>query len=261
MIEAGPRRAALSLLMVCVFIVACDQQARFDDLVPKDEAAFAERYLQLLANGDLDAAEAKLDPRIVSPEIRSVLAILSETFPKTNPISVKLIGSEPRVTDELWQAQFTFEYEYPGQWLHAGVLMHRDGADLLIDRANVMHQADSIENTHRFTLSGKTPVHYTILVAAGLVVLLMFYSMVVCIRSPHTERKWLWIIFIVLGLGTVNLDWTSGIWDFEPLQVLLFGVKFKQSLYLPTIVQFAMPIGAIAFNIGRILDRIGDGPA
>ena len=258
MIGSIPRRVGFWLLL-SILIVACDQQARFEELVPKDEAAFAERYLQQLARGDLDAVEAKLDPPIVSPEIRAELAALSESFPKTNPKNIKLVGSNTRVDDERWQAQFTFEYEYPGQWLLAGVAMHRDGADLLIDGVNVEHIVDSIENIHRFTLEGKTPVHYAVLLAAGAVVVFIIYSLVLCIRSPHTGRRWVWIIFILLGLGTVNLNWTTGVLDFAPIHVLLFGVGFQKLLYAAPLVQVALPVGALGYHIARFVSRNGDG--
>ncbi len=258
MIEFAVRRRTLLILLVSIFIVACDQQAIFNKLVPKDEAAFAERYLQQLADGDLDAVEAKLDPRIVSPEIRAELAFMSESFPKTKPINVKLVGSNTRTTDEFWHAQFTFEYEYLGQWLLAGVAMHREGPDLLIGGVNVERIPDSVENIHRFTFRDKTPVHYNVLLAAGAVVLFVLYSLVQCIRSPHTQRKWIWIAFILLGVGTVKLNWTTGIWEFTPFHVLLFSVGFQKLLYAPAIVQVAVPVGAIGFHIGRFMNRNGD---
>ena len=258
MIGPRVRRSVFFLVLFLVLVTACEQQATFNKLVPKDEAAFAERYLEQLAKGDIDAAEAKLDPRIVSPEIRAELAVLSESFPKTSPISVKLVGSSTRVDDVMWQAQFTYEYEYPGQWLLAGVAMHRNGPDLLIDGVNVEHVTDSVENTHRFTLSGKTPVHYGVLLAAAMVVMFVIYTLVQCIRSADTEHKWIWIAFILLGLGTVNLNWTTGVLEFAPLHVLLFGVGFQKLLYAPPIVQVAIPVGAIGFNIGRFIGRNGD---
>lgn len=256
----GPsvRLPVLSLVPFLVFITACDQQARFDKLVPTDEAAFAQRYLEQLAEGDIDAAVAKLNPRIASAEIRAELAVLSESFPKTPPNSVKLVGSNTRVDDELWQAQFTYEYEYPGQWLLAGVAMHRIGTDLLIDGVNVEHMPDSIENIHRFTLSGKTPVHYGVLLAAAVVVAFVIYTLVRCIRSPDTEHKWIWIAFILLGLGTVNFNWTTGVLEFAPLHVLFFGIGFQKLLYAAPIVQVAVPVGAIGFHIGRLVRRRGD---
>jgi hypothetical protein len=39
-------------------VLACDQKARFDKFVPKEEAAFAERYIALFQSRDFDAIEA-----------------------------------------------------------------------------------------------------------------------------------------------------------------------------------------------------------
>ncbi|MCZ6892825.1 MAG: hypothetical protein O7H40_02110 [Gammaproteobacteria bacterium] len=241
------------LLMNTVFLAACDQQAAFDRLVPEDEAAYAEHFLSRLADGDIEQVEAGLSPQIVSPAIRAELATLSESFPKIQPTSVKLVGSHTETVAGTWRAQFTFEYEYPGQWLLAGVAMHREGPELFVDGINVEHTAESVVNTHRFTLDEKTPAHYAILVAAAAVFVFVVHSLIQCMRAPIRRFKWLWMIFILLGVGTVNLNWTTGAWEFMPVHVLLFGIGVQKLLYSPVIIQVAVPVGAIAFRLRRLV--------
>ena len=243
------------LLAATVFLAGCDQQAAFDRLVPKDEAAYAQHYLSQLAEGDIEQVEAGLSPHIVSPAIRGELATLSESFPKSQPASVKLVGSHTENREGTWRAQFTFEYEYPGQWLLAGVAMHREGPELFVDGINVEHVADSVVNTHRFTLDGKTPVHYTILLAAAAVFAFVVHSLIQCMRTPIVRFKWLWMIFILLGFGTVNLNWTTGAWEFMPVHVLLFGIGVQKMLYSPLFIQVAAPMGAVAFQLRQLVSR------
>ena len=241
------------LLVNTVFLAGCDQQAAFDRLVPQDEAAYAEHYLSRLVEGDIEQVEAGLNPQIVSPAISAELATLSESFPKSRPTSVKLVGSHTETLAGTWRAQFTFEYEYPGQWLLAGVTMHREGPELFVDGINVEHAADSVANTHRFTLDRKAPVHYTILVAVAAVFVFVVHSLIQCMRAPIHRFKWLWMIFILLGVGTVNLNWTTGVWEFMPVQVLLFGIGVQKLLYSPVIILVAVPVGAIAFRLRRLV--------
>jgi hypothetical protein len=74
------------------------------------------------------------------------------------------------------------------------------------------------------------------------------------------KRKWLWLIFIALGLFQFHLNWTTGAWNLQPLSFLLLGAGFtKAAPAAPLILSVAFPLGAILFlarrkSIGRVDD-------
>jgi hypothetical protein len=81
--------------------------------------------------------------------------------------------------------------------------------------------------------------------------LLIIVALIICIRS-RIRRKWLWIIFILLGFIRFRFDWASGHFDVQPVSVALFGASFfRPSPYAPWILGFAIPVGAIIFLISR----------
>ena len=249
------RYTAILVLSFMPFVSGCDQKAEFDKLVPKEEAAFAEHYLQQLAAGNLDAAEADLDPRLMTTRIRSELAVLAESFPKTSPKSVTLIGSHTVAREGFWQGQFTFQYEYPEYWLLAGVAMHRSDTKLLIDGVNVEQALDSVENKHRFSLLGKTWQHYGVLIGVSATFLFVLHSLWQCLRDSDVEHRWFLAALILLGFGMVEFNWTTGTFDFVPLQALFFGVGFQKLLYAAPIVKLGIPVGAIGFKMLRYAQR------
>lgn len=255
MARAPLRYTAILVLSFLPFVSGCDQQVAFDKLVPKEEAAFAEHYLQQLVAGDLDAVEAHLDPRLMTPRIRSELAVLAESFPKTNPKSVTLVGSHTAAREESWQGQFTFQYEYPEYWLLAGVAMHRRGSELVIDGVNVERTVESVENRHRFSLLGQTWRHYGVLIAVLTIFLFVLYSLGECLRGPDVEHRWFLAALILLGFGTVEFNWTTGTFHIVPLQALFFGVGFQKLLYAAPIVKIGVPVGAIGFKMLRYAQR------
>ena len=65
--------------------------------------------------------------------------------------------------------------------------------------------------------------------------------------------KWLWCLFIIVGVGKFSIDWVTGVWTFTPIYLLLFGAGAVRGLggYGPWIISVAIPAGAIAFQIWR----------
>jgi hypothetical protein len=91
-----------------------------------------------------------------------------------------------------------------------------------------------------------------LIVLAGciLVPLFILLMMIVCIAS-RVRRRWLWIIFILLGCFVqFEVNWSSGQWSVKPLNLVLLGAGFYRfGVYGPWILHFALPVGAIVFLI------------
>lgn len=81
--------------------------------------------------------------------------------------------------------------------------------------------------------------------------MLILVALIVCIRS-RIRRKWLWIIFILLGFVQFRFDWSSGQFNVQPASLMLFGASFMRlGPYAPWILGFAIPVGAITFLLLR----------
>ncbi len=77
--------------------------------------------------------------------------------------------------------------------------------------------------------------------------LFTLYALVLCIRMRMT-RKWLWILFILLGVTTLRLNWSTGEMGLQPLSVQLLGASFSRSgLVAPWIFGVSFPLGAVFF--------------
>jgi hypothetical protein len=62
-------------------------------------------------------------------------------------------------------------------------------------------------------------------------------------------RKWLWVLFILAGVGKFAVNWTSGEWGIAPLSLQLLSASAVASLYGPWILSFSLPLGAIVFLV------------
>jgi hypothetical protein len=63
--------------------------------------------------------------------------------------------------------------------------------------------------------------------------------------------EWLWMIFILIGIGRFPVNWTTGQWTFSPFYFLLFGAGSFAQPYSAWLVSVAVPLGAILFLFRR----------
>ena len=80
----------------------------------------------------------------------------------------------------------------------------------------------------------------------------ILFAVVQCIRTLMPRRKWLWIIFILVGVTEFQLNWTTGEIGFKLLNVSLLAAGFaKFSPVSPLILKVGVPLGAIIFLLER----------
>jgi hypothetical protein len=65
------------------------------------------------------------------------------------------------------------------------------------------------------------------------------------------KKKWLWLIFIVLGIGKLVVNWTTGQVFFSELAIQLPAGGAGAQAYGPWQVYASIPLGAITFLIRR----------
>ena len=153
--------------------------------------------------------------------------------------------------DDVYKTNITYEYQYPNKWLLFNVATQKKGKIFTIIGFRLTPISDSLENLNRFTLHGKSPMQYLVLMWGCLTVLFILCALVLCVRTRIEKRKWLWILFILFGMGEVLVNWTTGQWSFSPLSFELFGFSGFSNVYGPWIIKVSFPLGALIFLLRR----------
>ena len=230
-------------------LVGCDQQAVLDKFAPEVETKFARHLVDLFAAKNFSAIEAELAPELRQPDARSKFEEMSRILPAAAPISVKTVGAHTLKAHNGETYRLLFEYAYPdSKWVLVSTVLERRDGKLLLAGVHFQPLSQSLETLNRFTFAGKGPLHYVVLALAILIPLFVLYALVVCAKTKHLNRKWLWLIFILLGVVQLSLNWTTGAWELQVLRVLLFGAGFWQAgPSAPIIFNIAVPLGAMVF--------------
>jgi hypothetical protein len=247
----GSTRIYLLLsLLLAASLTGCNERFWIKKFTPEKESALAQRHLDDLRSGKFRPVQEAMDQKYKA-DLQRVLPAMRALFPKEGPKSVKVVGSHTTVGPSSTTYSLTYEYEYSRKWLIAQVVLQREGQVIKIAGLHVTPLNRSIESINGFNLSEKSAVHYIFLIAAMSIFAFVLWTVVVCWRTPMPKRKWLWIIFVLLGVGTATLNWTSGDVRVGIFSITLFGVGFMKPLYGALMLQIGLPIGAAVFWFRR----------
>jgi|GEM_PF-279651 hypothetical protein len=245
-----PRIAAC--LAVAGLLCSCDPQATLDKIVPKEEAAIAKDLVDKLAAKDYSAVEEKLDPRLRTPETRRKLEEMARLLPAEKPSSIRAVGANILSTESTKTSNLTFEYQYGTGWILANAVLERHADTVTLKELHILPRTQSLEEENRFTLRAKSASHYLVFGLAIAIPLFVLYALVLCIRTRIPRRKWLWILFVMVGFFEVQFNWTTGAWGVQAFAAALFGAAFtKSGPVAPYIRTLAIPVGAIVFLARR----------
>jgi len=245
-------RYAAVLAVLCFWILTgCNQAALMKRVTPREDEVFARNYVDLLRQGRFDQLEQDIDSSIKGPTLHDTLVTMAAMFPAEEPTSAKVVGVRTFVGNDSRETNITLEYEFSQKWLLAEVLRQQRGGVTTVLGFHVTPIADSLENLNRFTLADKGASQYTIFSLAVLAPVFSLYAFVVCIRTKMLRRKWLWLILVLIGVGKLSVDWTTGQIFFIPLAIQLPPAGAVAPLYSAWQVYVSLPLGAFVFLFRR----------
>ena len=221
-----------------------------DRMVPDDDKVFAHEYLDAVRSRDFDSAIRLLAPQLNQPGVESNLTMVAETLDEGEVVSQELVGCNIFTTPQKRRSTLTYQYEFTNTWVLATLIIDTEGDQQQVVGIRVNPLSKSLRELNAFTFEGKGLKHYVVLLVAILIFLFILYALISCIRTKFKKRKWLWILFIIFGLGSLKFNWTTGSLLFNPLSfsLQLFGAGIvKWGPYSPWIISLSFPLGAILF--------------
>lgn len=253
-------KSRLLVVVSCLFVAlsGCSpadvMRGALKRIAPDDDEALAMQCLTELSARDFDAVKSRLDRSLVSDSVESELTAMANALTNEEPVSIELVGCNIFHSSGNRRSTLTYQFQFAKTWALATVVIDTEDAIKRVVGFHVNQTSRSLEEMNAFTLSGKSLRHYVILAFAIAIPLLITVALVRCIRTLGLKRKWLWIVFILCGLGSLGLNWTTGEILFNPLSISVhfFGVSaVKLGLYASWIITVSLPLGAIIFLLRR----------
>jgi len=242
--------------ILCVLLSGCSPndyvRNMMNRMAPDDDEALAHEYLAALRSHDIDTATRLLDQQFNNSGVETNLAVVSEILDKGDIVSLELVGCNVFSTRQKRRTTLTYQYEFTNAWILATLTIDTMDEQKQVFGINVNPIPKSLGELNAFSFAGKGLKHYGMLFGAVAIPAFMLFSLVVCVRTKMKKRKWLWIIFIILGIGSLTLNWTTGQLSINPLNLQLLGAGcYKPGLYAQWTISIAFPLGALLFLLRR----------
>lgn len=242
----------LIVVLICG-LTACTPSAMIEKFTDKEKVQIARAYIQRLVDGDVASLAAELDPALRTGQEVDQLQAMRALIPPGPPTVTETVGYVVNYTTSGDRYNVTFQFGYGAKWLVVNAAW-REGphASRVITGMRAVPMDRSLQETNAFTFRRAGPVHYLMLAAAVLIPAFVLTTLIVCIRTPFPRRKWVWIIFVLLGLVKFSLNWTTGETAIQPIAFLLFGsAAMTTGFYTPWILSVSFPLGAVLFWFKR----------
>jgi hypothetical protein len=242
------RFGCLLAIVFCFLLIGCEDQAAFMKRVtPPEDESIVENYVDLLRQGKYDQILRNLDPGVRDPDDRKRFDEMASYFPNGTPESIKVVGFRMPSGQQYPTTDVTLEYQFPKRWLAVELITRENVNSSTILSFQVFPLADSLENLNRFTLVGKSVVQYWILILALCSLVFSFYALMLCIGAKDVKRKWLWMLFILVGVEKLAVDWNTGKLIFGILAVYIPSAIASHPPYGPWTIGACFPLGAVLF--------------
>jgi hypothetical protein len=233
-----------------------DNRAQYRTLFSAEEIALADQCFEALRKHDLAAVAAKLDPSLRNADTMARLEKMASLVPPQDPVSSDIFQGTVTTTNGVRSTRLTFQYLFPKVWLVADFTEGKVGKELLVGNFKVQLMSRSLWELNEISPQALTfKPAATLLVAGAAIVVPTFIlvTAVICLLTPIPwRRKWFWLLFILIGVTELSVDWMTGETSFHLFYFLLLGASLlKGGAYGGWVFSMSLPLGAMIFWVKR----------
>lgn len=222
-------------------------KAWINKITPPEDDVFARDLITKLQDENYDFIMQNFDKTALGNTPQTTLQKLYKYIDHDRPKSIKLVGCKILSMRGKRRTDLTYQLEFPNSWYTSNITIITQGSVKKAIGFRLNKIPNSLEEINKFTLKEKTYFHYLILINAIGIPIFVIYSLVLCLKTK-IKRKWFWIPFILIGIGALNLNWTTGQKGIELISFRIPGAGIvKYGVYSPWILSVSFPLGALLF--------------
>jgi hypothetical protein len=241
------KRIHIGRLFFCLALLgACSQEAELKRLTPPHHDRLAREFLTAVRGDDSVSILKQVTPALQVQGFRDTLRLIASSLPAGSIDTLRQVGLTRTRKDGEFRTELIYELHTPSGWGSATIAILEERGIRSVSGFRVNRLPGSIKGTSGFSLSGRSPAHFLmLLLALGCAGLSIVAA--VLVAKEKIQRRSLWALFALLGVAPVTLNWATGGVSFQLLSVVLFSAgAVRPGLGGPWLVSVAFPIGAIS---------------
>lgn len=224
----------------------------------QDAAALSQPFADLRAGND-DALLARLVEGTDPAQARAQIDTMQSLLPPAEPQRSRLTSWRSQVGttgNRLWGVH---EYDFPDHVARAETTLYRATSDApwAIEgfHINVATRQQLAQNVFDFA---SAPVAVKAIVVAAIVLpLFLLATFLVVLFEPGLKRRWLWLLWVAFGVGTLYVNTSNGAFSFQPISIQLFGASatWSGSAFDGWVFGASIPLGALWYWGARMFRK------
>lgn len=254
------RRMWLFLVVLCVSVLPlsgcvmgeAQTQAALKPFLNADDDRFARKQIDEFVTGHLDAVYNNLDASIQKAETKQTLAAAHKMVPEggieqTTLVGVSfnnhvaLTGGGPSQRLSI----LTYQLQFVSGFLLFETAVQTVGGKTTLAGFNVRPLKASLHELNEVRLSSDGVLLGALALLFGGASLVFSLGVAArCVRSTR-PRKWLWALYALTGVVAITVDWSTGVYTIQPLQIHAPVFSFMKTYYTPLVLVVFLPVGAI----------------
>ena len=239
--------AGLLCLLVLLFY-GYSHEKWINKISTEKDRETADLLYQALKEKNWDYIESISSDSVLRDDFRAQLDEISLLIPAQEFIRREIVGAQRYEMGTVSNIALNIEYEFEGDFLLMNVAFYDDGSSHKLMGLNVQALKMSLREANRLTLSGKSLLHYIVLFGFFVFPIFTVVSFISCWKMKTLKKRKLWLLFIVIGIGMLKINWTTGQFAYGFLSVQLLSASFMKSGAASSwIFGVSIPIGAILF--------------
>lgn len=235
-------------------LYSCSNQTEIPEgSIPQKVNIFAKAYIENIHNGNIDDCLNVSGTEINNETGRMFLNNAYKNIKDGKAKSTKVVGySITKAFGHKAGTYYVVDYEYNyGKFVYFSLNIQEKNNTLTVLGFNGQIFDKSLSEINKFTFSGKKSPHYLFLFIIFLIPFFIILTIIYIVKTPM-KRKWLWIIGVLVGVMSFNLNWTTGDFGFWIFSFNLLGIGFtKPGIIAPWFASFSLPLFAIIFWLKR----------
>lgn len=239
----------LAITLIALVLGGCDRYALVEKFSTPELQAEAKDYIAKLRSRDFAAIESAIDESLKSGQLPAELTKMADLIPAGEPTLVRLVGAQHHFSGETNTYSSQFEYLFDRKSVVISISIRESGGPRKIVGFEVVPQAMPVDEQSLLSWDGKGLPQYAVLAGAVAAFLVSLVALVKCARTRLPRRKWLWILFILVGFTKLSVNWDTGELGFMPVALQIMSASIGAPTLGPTVVAFSIPVGALLFLI------------
>ena len=241
----------LTLITLLVVVVGCDPIELIMKPLPEKSDHLARVLLQTLAKGDVDGAIRLMDPKLdmndgVREQFNEVAGLMSKD--ELKEISLVRYSNLKALIQDNQRSQFTYELIFKDSWGVANIAVDFMEGERYIIGVYMEPLERPLKEINAFTLENKSVIHYMMLALAIIIPLFSLVALYVCVQKKKSFAMWVWAVFILVGIGNVSINWTSGKVAYNIISITsVWAPGLRDGASGAFYITYAIPVGAIVF--------------